>query len=143
MDSCLKKYGKNNVIVVCAETENQIMELDLKDRKHFMIESGIKETGLDSLIKIGYKILKLETFFTAGPKESRAWTIPIKTKALKAAGIIHSDFEKGFIRAETITYHDFVFYKGYSKAKNYGKLRLEGKDYIVQDGDILLFRFNT
>ena len=141
--SCIKKYGKNKVILVCAETENQIMDLDPKDRKYFMNESGIKETGLNLLIKTGYKILKLETFFTSGPEESRAWTIPIKTKALKAAGIIHSDFEKGFIRAETVSYDDFVFYKGYSEAKNYGKLRLEGKDYIVQDGDILLFRFNT
>ena len=143
VDSCLKKYGKNNVILVCAETENQIMDLDSKDRKNFMNESGIKETGLNLLIKTGYEILKLETFFTSGPEESRAWTIPIKTKALKAAGIIHSDFEKGFIKAETLSYEDFVFYKGYSEAKNYGKLRLEGKDYIVLDGDILLFRFNT
>ena len=143
VDSCLKKYGKNNVILVCAETENQIMELDPKDRKHFMTESGIKETGLDLLIKTGYKILNLETFFTSGPEESRAWTIPTKTKALEAAGIIHSDFEKGFIRAETLSYEDFIFYKGYAEAKNYGKLRLEGKDHIVQDGDVLLFRFNT
>ena len=143
VDLCLKKFGKNNVILVCAETENQIMELDPKDRKHFMTESGIKETGLDLLIKTGFKILNLETFFTSGPEESRAWTIPAKTKALKAAGIIHSDFEKGFIRAETLSYEDFVFYKGYAEAKNFGKLRLEGKDYIVQDGDVLLFRFNT
>ena len=141
--SCIKKYGRNKVILVCAETENQIMDLDPKDRKYFMNESGIKETGLNLLIKTGYEILKLETFFTSCPEESRAWTIPIKTKALKAAGIIHSDFEKGFIRAETISYDDFVFYKGYSEAKNSGKLRLEGKDYIVLDGDILLFRFNT
>ena len=119
------------------------MELDPKDRKHFMTESGIKETGLDLLIKTGFKILNLETFFTSGPEESRAWTIPAKTKALKAAGIIHSDFEKGFIRAETLSYEDFVFYKGYAEAKNCGKLRLEGKDYIVHDGDVLLFRFNT
>ena len=143
VDSCLKKYGKHNVILICAEAENQIMELDPKDRKYFMTGSGIKETGLDLLIKTGYKILKLETFFTSGPEESRAWTIPVKTNALVAAGIIHSDFEKGFIRAETVSYKDFVFYKGYSEAKNYGKLRLEGKDYIVQDGDILFFRFNT
>ena len=119
------------------------MDLDPKDRKHFLTESGIKETGLDLLIKTGFKILNLETFFTSGPEESRAWTIPAKTKALKAAGIIHSDFEKGFIRAETLSYEDFVFYKGYAEAKNFGKLRLEGKDYIVQDGDVLLFRFNT
>ena len=143
VDSCLKKYGKNNVILICAETENQIMELDPKDRKYFMTESRIKETGLDLLIKTGYKILNLETFFTSGPEESRAWTIPAKTKALEAAGIIHSDFEKGFIKAETISYDDFVFYKGYNEAKNTGKLRLEGKDYIVKDGEILYFRFST
>ena len=143
VNTCLKKYGKNNVILVCAETENQIMELDPKDRKHFMTKTGIKETGLDLLIKTGYKILKLETFFTSGPEESRAWTIPVKTNVLKAAGIIHSDFEKGFIKAETISYEDFIFYRGYNDAKNAGRLRLEGKDYIVQDGDILLFRFNT
>jgi len=143
VDSCLKKYGQDNVIVVCAEVENQIMDLDQKDRKYFMNESGIKETGLDLLIKSGYKILKLETFFTSGPEETRAWTIPKKFPAVKAAGIIHSDFEKGFIRAETISYNDFIYYKGYNESKNSGKLRLEGKDYIVKDGDILLFRFNT
>ena len=143
MDSCLKKYGKDSVIIVCAEIENQIMDLEQKDRKYFMNESGIKETGLDLLIKTGYKILKLETFFTFNSEETRAWTIPKNWTAIKAAGIIHSDFEKGFIKAETISYDDFVFYKGYNEAKNFGKLRLEGKDYIVQDGDILLFRFNT
>ena len=143
IDSCFKKYGKDNVIVVCAEIENQIMELEQKDRKYFMKESGIKDTGLDLLIKTGYKILKLETFFTSGPEETRAWTIPTKCTAVKAAGVIHSDFEKGFIKAETISYEDFIFYKGYNESKNHGKLRLEGKDYIVQDGDILLFRFNT
>jgi hypothetical protein len=143
VDACLKKYGKNNVIVICAEIENQIIELDPKDRKYFMTESGIRETGLDLLIKTGYKILKLVTFFTTTPKETRAWTISKQCKAIKAAGIIHSDFEKGFIKAETISYDDFVFYKGYNEVKNAGKLRLEGKDYIVLDGDILLFRFNT
>ena len=143
VDACLKKYGKNNVIVICAEIENQIMELDPKDRKYFMIESGIRETGLDLLIKTGYKILKLVTFFTTTPKETRAWTISKQCKAIKAAGIIHSDFEKGFIKAETISYDDFVFYKGYNEAKNSGKLRLEGKDYIVKDGEILYFRFST
>ena len=143
VDSCLKKYGKDNVIIVCAEIENQIIDLEPKDRKYFMNESGIKETGLDLLIKTGYKILKLKTFFTFNLEETRAWTIPKNWTAIKAAGIIHSDFEKGFIKAETISYNDFVYYKGYNEAKNSGKLRLEGKDYIVQDGDILLFRFNT
>ena len=143
IDASLKKYGKNNVIVICAEIENQIMELEPKDRKYFMTESGIKETGLDLLIKTGYKILKLITFFTTTPKETRAWTISKQCKAIKAAGLIHSDFEKGFIKAETISYDDFVFYKGYNEAKNTGKLRLEGKDYIVKDGEILYFRFST
>jgi len=134
---------KNNVIIICAEIENQIMELDPKDRKYFMTESRIKETGLDLLIKTGYKILKLITFFTSTHKETRAWTISKQCKAIKAAGLIHSDFEKGFIKAETISYDDFVFYKGYNEAKNTGKLRLEGKDYIVKDGEILYFRFST
>ncbi len=143
IDACLKKYGKNNVIVICAEIENQIMELEPKDREYFMNESGIKETGLDLLIKTGYKILKLITFFTTTPKETRAWTISKLCKAIKAAGLIHSDFEKGFIKAETISYDDFVFCKGNNEAKNTGKLRLEGKDYIVKDGEILYFRFST
>jgi len=142
-EACLKKYGKDKMVLVCAEIENQIMELDEKDRANFITESGIKNTGLNSLIKTGYKVLKLETFFTSGPEESRAWTITTNTKAIKAAGVIHSDFEKGFIRAETVSYDDFVYYNGHNAAKNAGKLRLEGKDYIVKDGDILLFRFNT
>ena len=143
VNSCLEKYGEKNVITVCAEIENQIMDLNQKDKKYFMNESGIKETGLDLLIKTGYKILKLETFFTFNLEETRAWTIPKNCTVIKAAGIIHSDFKKGFIKAETISYDDFVFCKGYKEAKNSGKLRLEGKDYIVKDGDILLFRFNT
>ena len=143
VDACLKKYGENNVIIVCAEIENQILELKQTDRKSFIKESSINETGLDLLIKSGYKILKLVTFFTTTPKETRAWTIPKQCKAIKAAGLIHSDFEKGFIKAETISYDDFVFYKGYNEAKNTGKLRLEGKNYIVKDGEILYFRFST
>ena len=119
------------------------MDLDQKDKKYFMNESGIKETGLDSLIRTGYEILKLSTFFTSGPEETRAWTVPENCTAVKAAGVIHSDFERGFIRAETISFEDFIFYKGYNEAKNSGKLRLEGKDYIVKDGDVLLFRFNA
>ena len=143
VDACLKKYGEDNVIIVCAEIENQILELKQTDRKSFIKESSINETGLDLLIKSGYKILKLVTFFTTTPKETRAWTIPKECKAIKAAGIIHSDFEKGFIKAETISYDNFVFHKGYSEAKKYGKLRLEGKDYIVKDGEILYFRFSV
>ena len=142
-EACLKKYGKDNIVLVCAKIENQILELNEKDKENFITGSGIKNTGLNSLIKTGYKVLKLETFFTSGPEESRAWTIATNTKAIKAAGVIHSDFEKGFIRAETVSYDDFVYYNGHNAAKNAGKLRLEGKDYIVKDGDILLFRFNT
>jgi len=142
-ETCLKKYGKDNIVLVCAEIENQIMGLDEKDRANFITESGIKNTGLNSLIKTGYKVLKLETFFTSSLDESRAWTIATNTTAIKAAGVIHSDFEKGFIRAETVSYDDFVYYNGHNAAKNAGKLRLEGKDYIVKDGDILSFRFNT
>ena len=108
-----------------------------------MKNSGIEKTSLDLLIQKGYKILNLETYFTSGPEESRAWTIPKYCSAIKAAGIIHSDFEKGFIKAEAISYNDFINCNGYSQAKNLGKMRLEGKDYIVRDGDVLLFRFNT
>ena len=115
----------------------------MKEKEYFLKESGVKEVGLNLLIKAVYKILKLETFFTSGPEETRAWTIPKKCTASKASGIIHSDFEKGFIKAETISYKDFILHNGYNTAKNSGKLRLEGKDYVIQDGDVLLFRFNT
>ena len=104
---------------------------------------GLKETGLNMLIKKGYEILELDTYFTSGPEETRAWTIEKNCKAPKAAGEIHSDFEKGFIRAETISYSDFIVNKGWANAKLNGKMRLEGKDYVVQDGDVLNFRFNT
>tara|TARA_B100000945_G_scaffold299380_1_gene280012 strand:+ start:244 stop:564 length:321 start_codon:yes stop_codon:yes gene_type:complete len=102
-----------------------------------------KEIGLDILIKKGYELLQLETFFTSGTEESRAWTMPKNCEAIKAAGIIHTDFQKGFIRAETISFKDFIENKGWLNSKNNGKMRLEGKDYIVKDGDILNFRFNT
>ena len=104
---------------------------------------NMKETGLNSLIKKGYNLLSLETFFTSGPEESRAWTIRKNCTAPKAAGEIHTDFEKGFIRAETVSYDDFIQNEGLIKSKESGKMRLEGKDYIVKDGDILNFRFNT
>ena len=104
---------------------------------------NIKETGLNNLIKKGYNLLSLETFFTSGPEESRAWTITTNCTAPKAAGEIHTDFEKGFIRAETISYEDFVANDGWVNSKANGKMRLEGKDYIVKDGDVLNFRFNT
>ena len=103
----------------------------------------LKETGLNTLIKKGYELLELETFFTSGPEESRAWTVPINCTAPKAAGTIHTDFEKGFIKAETVSYDEFIKNNGWLNSKNNGKMRLEGKDYLVKDGDILNFRFNT
>ena len=109
----------------------------------YMKMINIKETGLNALIKKGYELLELETFFTSGPEESRAWTVPINCSAPKAAGVIHTDFEKGFIRAETISYEEFIKNNGWLNSKNNGKMRLEGKDYIVKDGDVLNIRFNT
>ena len=113
------------------------------DKKNFMELMNIEKTGLNYLIEKGYKLLELETFFTSGPEESRAWTVKKDSTAPVAAGKIHSDFEKGFIRAETISFDDFVNNNGWLNCKNNGKMRLEGKDYIVKDGDILNFRFNT
>ena len=139
----IDKYGEYNTIIASADIENQINQLDREEKINYMKMIDIKETGLDTIIRKGYEILQLNTFFTSGPEETRAWTVVKNTKAMKAAGIIHSDFEKGFIRAETISFKDFVACNGYNEAKNFGKLRLEGKDYIIQDGDILLFRFNT
>ncbi len=139
-DKCKNKFLDENVIIVCADIEDQIMSLNTKDRDEFMLESGIKKTGLDNLIKTGYSTLGLSTFFTSGPEESRAWTIEKNSNAAEAAGVIHSDFKKKFIRAETVTHEDFVKFKGFNECKNEGKLRLEGKDYIVKDGDVMFFR---
>ena len=139
----IDKYGNENTLIISADIENQINELDLNEKKNYMKMIGIKETGLDLLIQRGYKILELETYFTSGPEETRAWTIEKNCTAPKAAGEIHTDFEKGFIRAETISYIDFVANNGWVNSKNNGKMRLEGKDYIVKDGDVLNFRFNT
>ncbi len=141
--SFIDKFGKKNTVLISADIENQINQLDKDEKKNYMKMINLKETGLNSLIKKGYEILELETFFTSGPEESRAWTIPINCVAPKAAGIIHTDFEKGFIRAETVSYDEFIKNKGWLNSKNNGKLRLEGKEYIVQDGDVLNFRFNT
>ena len=105
-----------------------------------MFQSGIKNTGLNNLIKTGYSTLGLSTFFTSGPEESRAWTIEKNSKAADAAGVIHTDFKKKFIRAETASHEDFIKYNGFNECKNVGKLRLEGKDYIVKDGDVMFFR---
>ena len=137
------KFGIDNTLIVSADIENQINELDKDERKNYMEMIGLKETGLSMLIQKGYKILELETYFTSGPEETRAWTIQKNCTAPKAAGEIHTDFEKGFIRAETISYDDFIANEGWVNSNTSGKMRLEGKDYIVKDGDVLNFRFNT
>ncbi len=143
-ENFIKKFGKKNTLIVSADIENQINQLgDEKEKENYMNMLNIKITGLNTLIKKGYDLLSLQTFFTTGPEESRAWTINKNSKAPKAAGEIHTDFEKGFIRAETVSYQDFIKYDGWVKCKEAGKMRLEGKEYIVQDGDVLNFRFNT
>ena len=141
--SFVEKFGIENTLIVSADIENQINELNDDERKNYMEMIGLTKTGLDMLIQKGYKILELETFFTSGPEETRAWTVKKNCLAQKAAGEIHTDFEKGFIRAETISYNDFVENNGWVNSKTNGKMRLEGKDYIVKDGDVLNFRFNT
>ena len=143
-ENFLNKFGEENTLIISADIENQINQLNDKiEKKNYMEMINMKETGLNSLIKKGYNLLSLETFFTSGLEESRAWTIVKNCTAPKAAGEIHTDFEKGFIRAETVSYKDFIENKGWIKSKESGKMRLEGKDYIVKDGDILIFRFNT
>ena len=138
-----KKFGDINTIIISAEIENQINQLSLEEKSDYMNLINLNDTGLNNLIKKGYKLLDLETFFTSGPEESRAWTIKKNCLAPQAAGEIHSDFEKGFIKVETVSYLDFIKYNGWNDSKNNGKMRLEGKDYTVRDGDILNFRFNT
>ena len=139
----INKFGKDNTLIVSADIENQINELVENEKKNYMDMIGLKDTGLSMLIQKGYKILELDTYFTSGPEETRAWTIQKNCTAPKAASEIHTDFEKGFIRAETISYEDFVANNGWVNSKANGKMRLEGKDYIIKDGDILNFRFNT
>ena len=139
----INKFGQENTLVISADIENQINELDIDERKNYMEMIGLKSTGLSLLIQKAYSILGLETYFTSGPEETRAWTIQMNSTAPEAAGEIHSDFEKGFIRAETVSYDDFISNEGWVNSKTNGKMKLEGKDYIVQDGDILNFRFNT
>ena len=128
-------------IVISAKIESEIATLDPDERADYLETLGLEEPGLNRLIRTGYQLLDLITFFTAGPKEARAWTVPRETRAPKAAGAIHTDFEKGFIRAETITYDDYVALGGEQPAKDAGRMRLEGKDYVVQDGDVMHFRF--
>lgn len=130
------------VVPVCAAVEADIAELDDEERDEFMQELGLR-AGLNRVIRAGYKLLNLQTYFTAGVKEVRAWTIPVGATAPQAAGKIHTDFEKGFIRAQTISFEDFITYKGEQGAKEAGKMRAEGKDYIVKDGDVMNFLFNV
>jgi len=131
------------VVAICASIEAEMTELELDELNEFLADLGLDEPGLNRVIRAGHELLGLQTYFTAGVKEVRGWTIPVGATAPQAAGVIHTDFEKGFIRAETIAYNDFIQYKGEQGSKEAGKLRLEGKDYIVKDGDVLHFRFNV
>ena len=133
----------SEVVPICAAIEAEIAELEEDEKVEFLAEMGLEEPGLNRVVRAGYRLLGLETYFTAGPKEVRAWTIPQGATAPQAAGVIHTDFERGFIRAEVIAYGDFVAGKGEQGAKEAGKLRSEGKEYLVQDGDVIHFRFNV
>jgi GTP-binding protein YchF len=130
-------------VVVSAAIEAELATMPPEERVEFLAALGLEESGLSRVIRAGYKLLGLKTFFTVGPKEARAWTFPAGTKAPQAAGLIHSDFERGFIRAETIAYEDYIALGGEAGAREAGKLRQEGKDYVVQDGDVILFKFNV
>ena len=138
----MKAYPKEKVINICADIEDQLSSLDVDEKSKFMREIGLEKMGISKLIKEGYDLLGLETFFTSGKEESRAWTIKKNTHAPQAAGVIHSDFEKNFIRAEAVDTNDFIKFGSAEKCKENGKLRIEGKDYIVKDGDVLYFRVN-
>ncbi len=138
----MQKYSNEKIINICADIEDQLSGLNKEEKESFMQEIGLKKTGLNKLIKEGYDLLNLDTFFTSGPEESRAWTVKKNTTAPKAASVIHTDFEKNFIRAEAVTCEDFIKYGSAEKCKENGKLRIEGKDYIIKDGDVLYFRVN-
>ncbi|MFT6550864.1 MAG: GTP-binding protein YchF [Zhongshania marina] len=131
------------VVPICNKLESEIAELDDDEKQEFLTDLGMEEAGLDRVIRAGYELLGLQTYFTAGVKEVRAWTIPVGATAPQSAGVIHTDFEKGFIRAEVIAYNDYIQYKGEQGTKDAGKWRLEGKDYVVKDGDVVHFRFNV
>jgi GTP-binding protein YchF len=137
-----KKEGAE-VVVVCAAIEAEIAQLDEADKQAFLQDLGLDEPGLNRVIRAGYRLLGLQTYFTVGPKEARAWTIPVGATAPQAAGVIHTDFEKGFIRAEVIAYDDYIAGKGEAGARDAGRLRLEGKEYVMQEGDVVHFRFNV
>ncbi len=142
----VEEYAKREgapVVPISAALEAQIADLPDEDKQVFLADMGMKEPGLDRLIRAGYALLGLQTYFTAGPKEVRAWTVPVGATASQAAGVIHTDFERGFIRAEVIAYADYVACKGEQGAKEAGKMRLEGKEYVVRDGDLIYFRFNV
>jgi GTP-binding protein YchF len=134
---------RSECVPICAAIEAELVELDAEERSAYLEELGLAEPGLNRVIRAGYRLLGLQTFFTAGPKEVRAWTVRVGSAAPKAAAVIHTDFEKGFIRAEVIGFDDYIRYRGESGAREAGKLRLEGKDYVVQDGDVMHFRFNV
>ncbi len=135
-------FSKEKIVIICADIEDQIMGLDKGERETFMKEIGLNKTGLNKLIREGYDLLNLDTYFTSGPEESRAWTVIKNTLAPQAAAVIHTDFEKNFIRAEAVSCEDFIKYGSSEKCKENGKLRIEGKDYVVKDGDVLFFRVN-
>ena len=142
----VEEYAKAEgapVVAICAAIEAQMADLDDAEKQIFLEDMGLEEAGLNRLIRAGYILLGLQTYFTAGPKEVRAWTVQIGATAPQAAGVIHTDFEHGFIRAEVISYTDFIACKGEQGAKEAGKMRLEGKDYVVRDGDVMHFRFNV
>ena len=145
LDNVKAHAAKENapVVAICAKIEAEIAELSDEDKQEFLADIGMKEPGLDRMIRAAYFLLGLETYFTAGEKEVRAWTVHKGSTAPQAAGVIHTDFEKGFIRAETIAYDDYVTLGGETKCKEAGKMRLEGKEYIVKDGDVMHFRFNV
>jgi hypothetical protein len=130
-------------VVISARIEEEVAQLDLAERAEFLAHLGLEKPGLDRLIRAGYDLLGLITFFTAGPKETRAWTVTNGARAPQAAGVIHTDFEKGFIRAETIAYEDYVTFGGEAGTRDAGRMRLEGKEYVVRDGDVMHFRFGT
>lgn len=131
------------VVAICNKLESEIIELEDDEKEEFLAEMGMEEPGLNRVIRAGYQLLNLQTYFTAGPKEVRAWTVPVGATAPEAAGVIHTDFQKGFIRAEVVGYDDFISHKGEQGAKDAGRWRLEGKDYVVADGDVIHFRFNV
>jgi ribosome-binding ATPase YchF (GTP1/OBG family) len=130
-------------VVICNQFESEIIKLEDDERAEFLADMGMEEPGLNRVIRAGYQLLNLQTYFTAGEKEVRAWTVKVGATAPEAAGVIHTDFQKGFIRAEVIGYEDFIKFKGEQGAKDAGRWRLEGKEYVVQDGDVVHFRFNV